>query len=221
LLNENVLQVVRNFLKLVDGPKEGEGEAAGRIQSELEQYRRGLFRLVVVGEIKKGKSSFINALLGEPYPLPVVSDVATSTVFKVTYGDTRKYKVFFYPKNPDEPDERTDTLEITHEQVVDYGTEDKNPRNEKGVDFIGVKLPHPLLKSGVMIIDTPGLGGLFREHSEITWRYVPNADAIFFVFDSVEAVASKDEMEYLKKLRKMTPFLFFVQARIDLVSTEQ
>jgi ribosome biogenesis GTPase A len=92
LLNENVLQVVRNFLKLVDGPKEG--EAAGRIQSELEQYRRGLFRLVVVGEIKKGKSSFINALLGEPYPLPVMSDVATSTVFKVTYGDTRKYKVF-------------------------------------------------------------------------------------------------------------------------------
>ena len=91
----------------------------------------------------------------------------------------------------------------------------------KGVDFIGVEFPNPLLKSGVVIIDTPGLGGLLREHGEITWRYIPNADAVFFVLDSLEALASRKEMEYLQKLRNRTPYLFFIQTKVDLVNTQQ
>jgi hypothetical protein len=72
-------------------------------------------------------------------------------------------------------------------------------------------------------IDTPGLGGLVAQHSAITWRYIPKAEAIFSILDSVEAVASSEEMDSLEKLRKMTPFpfLFFVQTRIDLVGTDQ
>jgi methyl-accepting chemotaxis protein len=72
-----------------------------------------------------------------------------------------------------------------------------------------------------VIADTPGLGGLFREHSDFTWRYVPNADAVFFVLDSVEAVMTKQEVESLQKLRQMTSLLCFVQTKIDLVSTDQ
>lgn len=105
--------------------------------------------------------------------------------------------------------------------MAEYGTEDGNPNNSKGVDFIGIQLPHLLLKSGVVIIDTPGLGGLFRQHSEITWRYVPNTDAIFFLFDSIEAVASKEEMDYLQRLRQLTPLVFFGQTKIDLVEPEK
>ena len=55
----------------------------------------GLFRLVVMGEIKKGKSSFINGLCGIPDLVPVHSDVATSTVFKLRYGTERRYTVYF------------------------------------------------------------------------------------------------------------------------------
>ena len=48
----------------------------------LKLWRAGLFRIVVMGEIKQGKSSFINALLGVKDLVPVNSDVATSTIFK-------------------------------------------------------------------------------------------------------------------------------------------
>ena len=81
LAKERVLQVTGQFLELAANLKER--AAAERIQPALQQYRLGLFRLVVVGEIKKGKSPFINALLGAPGLLPTLSDVATSTVFKV------------------------------------------------------------------------------------------------------------------------------------------
>ena len=219
LTKESALHVAGKFIELAAELKD-EG-AQQRLEPRLQQLRLGLFRLVVVGEIKKGKSSFINALLGEPRLLPVTSNVATSTVFKIMYGETKQYKVFFYPKEASEPDARPAPREVSEEQIADYGTEDGNPNNEKGVDFIGVQLPHPLLKSGVVIIDTPGLGGLIEEHREITWRYVPSADAIFFVLDSVEAVASQDEITYLEKLCEMSSLLFFVQTKIDLVSAEQ
>lgn len=216
---EQVLAVTSKFVELAKST--GKSQAVEAIMLYLNRYRLGLFRLVVVGEIKKGKSSFINALLGEPDLLPTMSDVATSTVYKVMYGEKKQFTVFFLPPNPEKPQEKQKPLPVALDKLTEYGTENGNPGNKKGVDFIGVQIPHPLLKSGLVIIDTPGLGGLFREHREITWRYVPNADAVFFVLDSVEAVASKDEMEYLTRLRTMTALLFFVQTKIDLASESQ
>jgi hypothetical protein len=188
----------------------------------MARMESGLFRLIVVGEIKKGKSSFINAMLGHPNLLPALSDVATSTVFKLGWGERLAYRVFFKPTDPTKPGETTPPPQhIEAEEVAAFGTEDGNPDNKKGVDFIAVELPHPLLKQGLTIIDTPGLGGVFKEHAEIMWRYAPAADALFFVLDSVEAVASTPEMQALSRLRKMTPLLFFVQTKTDLAPEEQ
>ena len=63
----------------------------------------GIFRLVVMGEIKKGKSSFINALIGTDNLVPVHSDVATSTIFKIHYGPEIKYTVYFEKDEKDFP----------------------------------------------------------------------------------------------------------------------
>jgi len=186
----------------------------------LERFQLGLFRLVVMGEIKKGKSSFINALLDEPGLLPTKSDVATSTVYKVLYGPTKKLKVFFQPDI--DTGLRRAPQEIQESQLSEYGTEDGNPQNRKRVDFIGIELPNPMLKEGLVLVDTPGVGGLFKAHRDITWRYAPNADAIFFVLDSVESVISRDEVEFLKELTsKVTKRIFFVQTKIDACDTEQ
>lgn len=215
---DKVLEVAAKFIDLAGDLKDS--SAIEHVQTQIAQYRLGLFRIVVVGEVKKGKSSFINALLGEPGLLPTASDVATSTVYKLMYGSSKKIKVFFQP-DPDKPDVPMPPVEITEDQLKEYGTEDGNPNNKKRVDFIGIQLPHPLLKDGVAIIDTPGLGGLFQKHRDITWRYIPNADAVFFVLDSVEAVMSKAEAEMLLALREKNPLIFFVQTKTDLVEKSQ
>lgn len=205
------------FAEVLEDPS-----AHKRLEGWLDARQTRPFQLVVVGEIKKGKSSFINALLGQPELLPALSDVATSTVYQVGWGEALTYRVHFQPQDPRAPAETTPPLQvIAAEAVATYGTEDGNPGNRRGVDFIAVELPHPLLKQGLTIIDTPGLGGLFKSHAEILWRYAPAADAVFFVLDSVEAVASRPEMEALERLRRMTPLLFFVQTKTDLVDEAQ
>jgi GTP-binding protein EngB required for normal cell division len=186
----------------------------------LDRFDLGIFRLVVMGEIKKGKSSFINALLGEPDLLPTASDVATATVFKIMYGPERRFKVFFLPDV--DTDRRPEPKVIEASDLRDYGTEAGNRGNQRRVDFIGLELPHPLLREGLVIVDTPGVGGLFKAHRDITWRYAPNADAICFVLDSVESVISNDELAFLKELtQKVTRKIFFVQTKTDAADVEQ
>lgn len=174
----------------------------------------GIFRLVVMGEIKKGKSSFINALLGVKDLVPVSSDVATSTVFKIHYGSVPGYRVHFEKETGKEPQK------IEAVELASYGTENGNPGNAKQVDFIEVIHPAPLLKEGLVIIDTPGLGGLFKEHKKITWSYVPKADAVFFVTDSVESPIGLEEIEHLKTVTKITQHLYFVQTKASAVDKD-
>lgn len=189
------------------------------IRSDYRKFELGIFRLVVMGEIKKGKSSFINGLLGDPSFLPTASDIATSTVFKIVYGARKSIKVFF--KDDIDTGQKKDPIEITPETLADYGTEAGNPSNGKGVDFIAMQIPHPLLKQGLVIVDTPGVGGLYRAHRDITFRYAPNADAIVFVLDSVESVMSRDEVLFLKDLmRTASSKVFFVQTKIDATDEE-
>lgn len=177
-------------------------------------WKMGLFRIVVMGEIKKGKSSFINALLGHKDLVPVCSDVATSTIFKICYGHEVGYKVFFLPGSGTPP------LPIQPAELSAYGTEDGNPGNGKQVDFIQVFCPSPLLKAGLVVVDTPGLGGLFKQHKRITYQYVPKADAVFLVTDSVESPIGQAELDLLADLKKVTKHIFFVQTKSRLVDAE-
>lgn len=171
----------------------------------------GIFRIVVMGEIKKGKSSFINAMLGVENLVPVSTDVATSTIYKICYGEKISYKVFFTEKSG----KKSETIVAT--ELEKYGTEAGNPGNEKEVDFIQVFVPSAILKNGLVIIDTPGLGGLFKEHKKVTYEYVPRADAVFLVTDSVESPIGKAELDLLQDLNGITSHIYFIQTKAAVV----
>lgn len=182
--------------------------------AQLKMWGAGIFRLVVIGEIKKGKSSFINAMLGVENLVPVSSNVATSTIFKIHYGKERGYRVHFLASSGKE------RMDINEHDLANFGTEDGNPGNEKQVDFIEVICPAPLLRSGIVIIDTPGLGGLFKNHGTITDQYISRADAVFFISDSVESPIGALEIKFLKKILDKTPYLYFVQTKTGAVDEE-
>lgn len=201
-----------NALKLEE-KLSGEKRVTPELEQQLKLWGAGIFRLVVMGEIKKGKSSFINALLGVENLVPVSSNVATSTIFKIRYGKERGYRVHFTAES------NKNVLDINETELTHYGTEDGNPANREQVDFIEVMCPSPLLKTGIVIIDTPGLGGLFKEHKKITYQYVPRADAVFFVTDSVESPIGELELEYLRDIRSITSHLYFVQTKTCAVDS--
>jgi len=191
------------------------------VDASLDKLKGGIFNLVVMGEIKKGKSSFINALLKVEKLLPTDVDIATSTVFKILWGPKFKVEVFFLP-DMDVNSFPIAPREIEMDEIVNYGTESGNPGNRKRVDYISIAIPNDILKTGLVVVDTPGVGGLYRKHRDIAWRFAPNADAVFFVLDSSEAPISKDEIEFLRELKeKITQEIHFVQTKTDAVSEEQ
>lgn len=243
-LKHQIIDIAQQYIEF---PTDDEAQSLQRrnfLQPLLDRLTNGVFRIVVMGEVKKGKSSFINALLGcadllptvsevatstaagpqesggLPRLLPVDTDVATSTVYKILYGPKERLTVFFLPSG-DDPHATRAPLEISKDGLLEFGTEAGNPSNEKNVDFIAIEFPSALLKEGIVLVDTPGVGGLFKKHRDITFRFAPNADAILFVLDSTECVISTDEIRFLDELGKSTKQLIFLQTKSDQVDSDQ
>ena len=205
-------KVIEQLNKLADMHKSltGEPVSAG-ISAKTQNYENGLFNIVVLGEVKKGKSSFINALLGVENLVPVDTGIATSCVYRIRYGEQLSYTVHFF-RSPEPGTPEKAPLRIAAESVATYGTEKGNPMNEKEVDYIEITCPSEFLRNGFCIVDTPGLGGMYRAHRAITYRYVSQADAVFFVTDH-KAPIGHLECGYIKDVLEVTPHLYFVQTK--------
>ena len=180
-----------------------------------EKIKNTLLTIAVAGEIKKGKSSFINALLSEPGLVPVAEDVATSCVSKIHYGPKVAHRVHFLP---DDEGKVREPLDIAPEEVGDYGSEAGNKHNKKNVDFIAISCPSDFLKTGVVIVDTPGIGGLVTSHKAITYRFLPDADAVFYVTDSATPFDQTD-LDFLKEISKATEHIYILQSKTDTAAS--
>ena len=68
---------------------------------------------------------------------------------------------------------------------ADYASEAGNPGNAAaGAIRRGIGVPSPVLAGGLVLVDTPGVGGLGSVHSAITMAALPMADAVLFVTDA-------------------------------------
>lgn len=209
---------LRTYSSLGIGTQQERDSRPEKVEPLLNLAESGIFKIVVMGEVKKGKSSFINALLGIGNKLPVDSDIATSIVYKLVYGTQQRITVFF---QEDEAGECRDPVEIQFNELEEYGTEKGNPNNSKNVEFVAMELPCDFLKGGNSIVDTPGVGGLFKKHRYISYQYAPNADVVLFVVDSVESVMTRDDVSFLNELSKNSPHIVFLQTKIDAADSEQ
>lgn len=162
---------------------------------------------VILGEFKRGKSSFINALLEEEI-CPIDTDITTSIVSQIQYGTEDKAIVYF--------SENT-TTPITKEQIHQYVTEQGNRNNEKQVQVVDVWTTNPRLeKSNMIIVDTPGLGALNKSHTEITLKYLTKSDIVLFISDATSPLTTS-ELEIIEKAYRMSKHMYFILTKIDLV----
>ena len=128
-----------------------------RILSDLEVRIEEPFMFVIVGEVKAGKSSFINALLGDPNLCAVAPSPMTDTIQQILYGDVNKTEVInpylkkVYQPNPilkdiaivDTPG--TNTIITHHQEITErfipgsdlivFVFESKNPYRQSAWDF--------------------------------------------------------------------------------------
>jgi ribosome biogenesis GTPase A len=106
------------------------------------------FYVAVLGQFKRGKSTLVNALLGEPV-LPVGVVPVTTVVTVIRHGEERAARVRL---------EDDEWHWVEPSTLSEYVSEERNPGNEKHVTGIEVFHPSPLLASGLCLVDTPGVG---------------------------------------------------------------
>ncbi len=173
----------------------------------LDKLRQNRFHLVVLGAFKRGKSTLINALLGEAV-LPTAIIPLTSVVTILSYGERLTIEVRFH---------NGQRRRISQIELVDYITEKGNPGNRKGVQEVEITYPSEYLKDGVRIIDTPGVGSVYSHNTEVAYNYLPQVDAAVLVV-TVDPPLSAAEHEFLRDIREYVHKLFFVLNKIDYVN---
>jgi len=193
-------QVAGRLADLSDVPEAPLRDLRGKLASQT-------FNLVVVGQFKRGKTSVINALIGADL-LPVGVIPLTSVVTVLSYGNSIAIRVLF-------DDERQEA--IAPERLVDYVTEKGNPHNVKGVREVAIAYPSPWLQGGVRLIDTPGIGSVYRHNTDVAYRFLPRADAVLFML-SVDQPVSQAEHDFLKEVSGYAGKTFVLLNKIDLLS---
>jgi ribosome biogenesis GTPase A len=171
------------------------------LNDRLPRLREERLVLVVLGEFNHGKSTFVNALLGGSI-LPSGITPTTALIHEVRHGESPRAEVVFRAKS-------TGTDVIDPLRVA--GGERKEVPWAKIADLVvggdlipddvlRVELEYPakVLENKVTLVDTPGVNDLNLQRAEITYGYVPRADAVVFLLDAGQ-ILKESERRFLRE----------------------
>jgi replication fork clamp-binding protein CrfC len=161
---------------------------------------QGVFRLLVLGDLKRGKSTFLNALIGENL-LPSDVNPRTALLTVLRFGVSKQVTVYF--KDRTEP-EQLDFKSFKQQYTIDPSEakrlEQENKLAFPNIDYAVVEYPLPLLEKGIEIVDSPGLNDT-EARNELSLSYINNCNAIFFVFRAMQP-CTLEERRYLENYIK-------------------
>jgi len=166
----------------------------------------------VVGEFKQGKSSLVNALVGTSV-CPVDDDIATAVPTLVEFSRVPRASATYEPEEG-EPGSPW-TARIPVDAVGDHVAEQGNPGNRRRLRSVTVGVDRDLLRSGLVLVDTPGVGGLGSVQNALTASALPSAHAVIFVSDASQEL-TEAELRFLRTAAELCPTIIFALTKTDL-----
>ncbi|MGD1156830.1 MAG: dynamin family protein [Terriglobia bacterium] len=164
----------------------------------------GRFYLACIGQFKRGKSTLINALVGEGI-LPVGFVPVTAVPTVIRYGAHKKARIQFRDGA---------WQEIDASDLEQYVSEEHNPENAKGVGGAEVFVPSALLSTGMCLVDTPGLGSVFTGNTAATQAFIPHIDAALVVVGADPPLAG-EELALVEAVGRQVQNLILVLNKAD------
>ncbi len=184
-------------------------DQASRALQLRERLNDGELIISVIGKFKTGKSSLINALLGEEL-LPVGIIPLTTVVTEIRRAKSFRAVVSFANGNQEE---------VKRSDLLDYISEQKNPDNEKQVSAVKLWTTYAPFNSDITLVDTPGVGSVHLHNTETSHDYIEKSDAVIFLL-SVDSPVSQMELDFLLKARKHAAKFYFAVNKIDGINEE-
>jgi len=166
--------------------------------------------VAILGQFKAGKSSFVNNLIGRDV-LPVGVIPVTTVITRLRFGERERAVISFYDGT---------TREIAVGALDEYTSEAKNPSNEKNVETVDIELPSLTDYAGLRLVDTPGLGSVFKAHMEVSANWLPEVGAAILAV-SADRPLSENDVQLIRELTQYTPRIILLLTKADLLTPSQ
>jgi len=191
----------------------GFAAAAGELRHRLDE---GRFRLAILGQFKRGKSTLLNALLHEPLlPTGILPLTAIPTTLR--YGPERRVRISFQDGRCEDYD---GSLEHLQEILTRYVSEQENSANRFGIARVEVDHPAAFLAHNVEIMDTPGIGSTVLHNTRTARAMVPLCDGALCVL-SPDPPITEVEVQFLKAVHAAATRVIFVLTKADMLAPSE
>lgn len=247
-VNEDARSFSQRALRI--GVSVGDAGIVERTSEFLEQLKPQAFRLALVGEMKHGKSSIFNKILGQPISPVGESTATTASVVELHYSDFPSYEGRWLSQDHLTKlqeyigKHRSNTRVENYGRMLDFATnaEEFDAAGPiHGLDSLGqlrdyvtsqgslacavervrVGLPVEELRHGAVIVDTPGINDPMHVRDFITLQEAKRADCVVFVMRA-DKLGTESERQFLLDLLKSGKAieLLVVVTHIDRLSKE-
>lgn len=186
----------------------GRSDLVDRVEAARSRVLDPRRRIIVVGPLKQGKSQFVNSLLNltvcsvgddETTAIPTVVSNAESLSAQLVLADPGNESI-----RVDVPPEQITT--VTPSSPLAQGRE---------VLRLDIGVASPLLADGLVLVDTPGVGGHTNPHAAGTLGLIPSADAVLVVSDASREF-TEPELSFLRQVQGLCPAVAVLITKIDL-----
>ncbi len=191
-----------------------DAEQTHRAFSDLhDDIANDFYTAVVLGEFKRGKSTFINALLGENL-LP--SDILpeTATINALIYSEKPQLAVVM--------NDGSEKLgEVTNDYLKQFSARADQEYINK-IKYIKIGYNADILSHNIVIVDTPGVSDINEQRCEVTYRFIPKANVVLFMLDA-NSPLKKTEKEFIEErlLKAGIDNIIFIVNKYDCVDDEE
>ncbi|MEZ4380207.1 MAG: dynamin family protein [Nannocystaceae bacterium] len=188
-------------------PLGGAQEALSGVIAARERLARPL-TIAVMGEFSSGKSTFVNALLGEAIaPMGVLPTTTTINVFR--RGPTGGARIYFR-------DDRVGTLQRGDIHNFLHSLDDVRASQIRHVEIerTGARM------GDASVVDTPGLNALDAFHERVAREFIDEADAVIWIFSATRG-STASEAGMLSTLRADGRQVLGVLNKVDTLDDDE
>lgn len=184
-------------------------EYRSRVETLLAREQGDRVEVAVLGRVSSGKSSLINAMLGQSL-LPFGALPVPTVVTRIRHGNTVDVRTL---------DIDGHVHAINASELHDYVDESGNPGNRRRLREVDIRVPSALLEPGIVLADTPGLGSLHAHASAHALDYLPRCDLGIVAIDAATTLMPLD-IDLLRALRDGGAEWLVVLTKADTVTPE-